>query len=718
MSDLITTHDNMSEPFLLLTPKTCIPRAPSISGNKEVDEVLSSCATSRILALDFETAGGDYSYGHIQIVGMGLAWDNGVTYFHWSELSEYNQRKLLASVAQHPGLIAHNIYFDGGVLLTNHGKHASWMCDTYSLLAMLSNEGYPGRTWGLKKAQAELLLWTETNEVELDEWLCMNGHYIGVRRTTTDPAELGQLYRDKSLRADKSKMHLAPRDILGKYCCLDAESCYLLFTEILEPVGIKFPGFMEFVCGDYMTLILVHIDQKLCGLPLDRAGTEQRARHLEAEMLRLKDEFLSRPDVQPGVAQIEQNKKREHLAKEPVKLKKNGEVSKIYEKWKEKLDRIERGEEEDFRFNIQSGLQLTELLYDIMGFECKLYTEKGLRATSIKAVKAMGEVGSILVERNYLLKELGFMEKYLELTRDRGTIHPSFRLPGTVTGRCSSRDVNMQQVPKSKAVMGLFHAPPGRVWVDIDFAALEPMVTAEFTQDENMLFLYGSNAKPNDIYLFVGAHISSMSSKIRATGYDPYNPTDATIKKAKKECKKERGLCKTVALAAAYGAGVKKIQSILEADEIYIPYEEIEAIHSGYWDLFAGVKDYAKGLHYQWKRNKGYILNGTGRPMAVPENMTQDLLNRFIQSTGHDVLTTYVAIVIELLNKSGIEWSPTIMDFHDAVTVEVPEADGQRTAEVLNKAMDELNRRMGGTVRLRGVPVVGKTLADIKEPEA
>lgn len=720
MSDLVITHDNQDSPYILLTPSKHIPRASSFSSARDIEEVITSFQSSRILAVDFETVGADYSHGSIQIVGMGLAWDSRVTYFDWAKLTKHQQVKLLDAVAQHPGTIAHNIYFDGGVLLTNLGIQANWMCDTYSLLAMTANEGYPGRSWGLKKAQAELLLWTETNEVALDRWLCSNKHYVGNPRKDESPEVLGRLHDEGSLRADKSKMHLAPSDILGHYCCLDAESCYLLFTEILEPAASKYPGFMEFVCGPYMKLITLHIEQKLVGLPVDVSGLQDRRTHLIGEMDQCETSFLIHPDVSPHILDMENDLRKSYRAREPLKCKKDGRPSKIYAKWKDKLDSIERDEVPEYNFNLQSGIQLAKLLYDKMQYECVLQTEKGLPATSIKALKKMGDVGVILIDRNYMLKEIGFIEKYLELAAESATkssIHPSFRLPGASTGRSSSKEPNLQQIPKSKAVMGLFHARPGMVWVDADFSALEPTLTAEFSQDDNMLFLYGSNAKPNDIYLFIGAQVPGMGEKIKKTGYDPYNPTYETITRAKKECKHERNLCKTVCLAAVYGAGIKKIQAVLEADNIFMSYEEVQAIHQGYWNTFAGVKDFGRGLMFQWKRNGGYILNGLGRPMAVPEEMTQDLLNRFIQSSGHDVLTIFVSILSRRLDESGIEWYPLIMDFHDATTVEVPEDRAGEVVVIFNQAMDELNQELNGTVKLKGNPVVGRTLADVKEPE-
>lgn len=166
-----------------------------------------------------------------------------------------------------------------------------------------------------------------------------------------------------------------------------------------------------------------------------------------------------------------------------------------------------------------------------------------------------------------------------------------------------------------------------------------------------------------------------------------------------------------------YGAGVRKVHQTLEEQEIDIPYYEVEKIHTGYWDLFAQVKDFSRSLYYEKRRNKGYILNGVGRPMAIPDEFEKDILNRFIQSTGHDVLTMYITILTKNLNASGIPWTPIVIDWHDATTVEVPEDRAQDVVDIFNQSMVELNSILQGTIKLRGVPTVGRNMSDVKEPE-
>lgn len=714
--------------YILLTPGSFPPRTASlysdnpygygyIASYEDIWPVLEQLQYSEIVAVDFETMGGDYSYPELRIVGLGLAWDTGNCYFPFSDLSSENQSLLLEQLSKHEGLIAHNIYFDGGVWLSKTDKHPSWHMCTYAALAHLANEGVPGRFWGLKQAQVELLGWADSNEGELDEWLVLNGFYKGQRRLDSSYEYLLEQYRTGGLKPDKGQMWRAPVDILGKYCILDAESTYLLYTQILRPVLDQFPALTEYLTGNMLLLIRQLIEQKMYGIHMDRAGLLIRKEELVLEIQEIERKFRTHPYIEPHIIAMEVEMVAQGIVcKEPQMHNKDGSVSKNWTKWQQKLSDATDGKLPEYQFNLNSGPQKAELLYTRMGNEVLVRTEKGLPSTGIKGLKRLGEPGKLLTEQAWALKEASYVDKYLELTIDRPTIHPSFRTPGTVTGRLSSKEPNLQQVPKTKAMMSLFRAREGHVWVDLDFSALEPVVLTEFTQDKNLMLIYGNGRPQNDIYLYVGANIPGMKDTIRATGYVPENPTKESLAKAKKEAKHERSICKTVVLACQYGAGVNKVMQTLEQDEIYLDYEEVETIHSGYWDLFQDVRLFSKNLFREWKRNGGYILNGMGRPMAVSKDMTQDLLNRFVQSTGHDILARYISILCTNLDRSGILWRPAIIDFHDATTVEVPAGDSDRTVQIFLDSLAQLNRELQGTIELKGIPTVGIDLSQVKEP--
>lgn len=166
-----------------------------------------------------------------------------------------------------------------------------------------------------------------------------------------------------------------------------------------------------------------------------------------------------------------------------------------------------------------------------------------------------------------------------------------------------------------------------------------------------------------------------------------------------------------------YGAGAGKIHKTLTMNGVDISFSEVQEIYNGYWELYGGIRKMQRKLEDQWRVNKGFILNGIGRPIGVYKDMTKDLFNRVCQSTGHDLLVIYVHEVCQTLERLGIPYTPFIIDFHDAITLEVPEKFGGNVAEVLERVVDHMNQTAGNKCPLGGKAVVGRNLAECKEPD-
>jgi hypothetical protein len=222
----------------------------------------------------------------------------------------------------------------------------------------------------------------------------------------------------------------------------------------------------------------------------------------------------------------------------------------------------------------------------------------------------------------------------------------------------------------------------------------------------------------NDLYLFYASKMPILGEKILATGYDPVNPTPETITAAKKTAKWERSVAKLLILSDNYGSGVKKKHKILSLEGIDMPLSQVEAMHLALQEAKSGVAAYQEWLLNQWRSNGGWVENAIGRPMCVDEKYQKDLLNRVVQSSGHDILMMYVKIVMGMLSDNNVVWDPIVMDFHDETIIEVPDEQVQLATRILEKdAYAELNRQLGGTCPLKGTAAVSKTLAGIKLEE-
>ena len=153
----------------------------------------------------------------------------------------------------------------------------------------------------------------------------------------------------------------------------------------------------------------------------------------------------------------------------------------------------------------------------------------------------------------------------------------------------------------------------------------------------------------------------------------------------------------------SYGAGAGKISQALQLQGVDVDYDKAKEMHAKYWQLFAKVKQYEQFLQTQWERNEGWILNPIGRPLAVAQDYLRDVVNRSIQSGGHDCFVLYLSLLSTMLRDTGVLYKPYVWDLHDAVMLTVPEEQVEQAVHIMDhKAMNELNRRLNGKVKLKG----------------
>jgi hypothetical protein len=540
-------------------------------------------------------------------------------------------------------------------------------------------------------------------------------------------------------------MYLAPAKILGEYCRLDAQSTFDFYTQVLEPVLNRFEGLQWYTHELYMRFLYLLIWQKVSGITIHQDALDAHRVSLEAKIQNLKQEFLQHPEVKPHVDFYSRRIVDEHLAKEPKKIKgewppkepanqfkKDGsptanwlvyeaklaagpETSLNWLKWKEKLDQIS-GES---HFNLNSGPQKQWLFYEALNYPIKSTTESGQPATDEVALRQFGEPGRLLSEYISAEKELGFNQSLRNVIHpDTGKYHPSFKVPGTHTGRLAGAGgFNAQNPPKSLDYLKAFTVPEPYVIVTCDHASLEDYVLAELSRDASLWAFYGPGSRKGDcMYLSVGSRLPVLGQKIREAGYDPENWTPESVKAAKKQANKWRQIAKKVVLSANYQAGPGKIHASLLEDGIDISLEEVQKMHRGFWELRKGVKVWEQELKRQWKDNGGWLLNGFGRPICLEPMREKDLVNAQCQSVGHDAHVLFQVLTAESLSSAQLDWYPWHMDLHDCLMFAVHRDQAEKAVDLLkNEVYPQLNRMLGGEIPLKGEPNICLTWADDKD---
>lgn len=255
--------------------------------------------------------------------------------------------------------------------------------------------------------------------------------------------------------------------------------------------------------------------------------------------------------------------------------------------------------------NFNSVQQLSNVLYN----KKKLHLLKEIppnfkQSTDAKTLKVLAKYDlgcKLLVEYKDITKHLSsFVEKIPEMVQSDGRIHGSFKQTGTVTGRFSSVNPNMQQQPHEARKM--FIAPEGYLILGADFSAQEPRLLAHFTQDPTLLHIYEEG---KDLY----STYASIHYK---------RPYEEVYKNPDGSDTKERKQFKMVILAIMYGMTAKSLGETLGISEL-----EAQHLINGF---YKGSPKVAKWIEFNQEtaRKQGYVETLFGRKRRLPDAKSSD----------------------------------------------------------------------------------------------
>ena len=349
-------------------------------------------------------------------------------------------------------------------------------------------------------------------------------------------------------------------------------------------------------------------------------------------------------------------------------------------------------------FNINSTKQLGAILFDKLGLPTRKKTKSGYstNADVLESLRGKHPIIEDILEYRKLTKlKSTYVDGLLKVVGEDGRIHTSFQQTETRTGRISSIEPNMQNIPVRTEIGSnlrkFFRAGDGEMLVDADYSQIELRVLAHIAQDKNMIdaFLHGA-----DIHTATASQVFNLP---------PLYVTPLM-----------RSRAKAVNFGIVYGIGAFSL-----SQDIGVSVAEADKYIKDYLRTYSGVKQYMEDT-IAFGKEHGYVQTLFGRRRYLPELTASNhnlkafgervAMNTPIQGTAADIIKIAMVRVHRRLAAEGMK-SRLVLQIHDELIVESPVEENEKAAAILREEME-------GAVQL-SVPMsveakVGKTWFEAK----
>ncbi len=351
---------------------------------------------------------------------------------------------------------------------------------------------------------------------------------------------------------------------------------------------------------------------------------------------------------------------------------------------RELRERLKELEEEAHRlagevFNLRSGRDLSRILFQKLGLPRGKRTPKGTGySTDVEVLSELAKQHPLperLLRYRSLYKLLStYVEPLLALADSRDRVHTTFHQTGTATGRLSSSDPNLQNIPikgeEGEWIRRAFVAEEGWRLLSADYSQIELRLLAHFSGDENLrrAFLEG-----RDIHATTAAEIFGI------------RPEEVTPEM--------RRLAKVINFGIAYGMSAFGL-----AKELGLDLAQARAFIERYFQRYPGVKRYMEEKVAE-AREKGYVTTLLGRRRPIPglrareksvrEFAERTAINTPIQGSGADLIKLAMLAIDRRLAQEGYT-ARLILQVHDELLLEVPEEEIEEVRELVRKEMEEV----------------------------
>ncbi|MBU2538918.1 MAG: DNA polymerase I [Proteobacteria bacterium] len=349
-------------------------------------------------------------------------------------------------------------------------------------------------------------------------------------------------------------------------------------------------------------------------------------------------------------------------------------------------------------FNINSTRQLGEILFAKLGLPQGRKTKTGY-STDVKVLENLARQhdlpAAILAHRTLSKLKNTYVDKLPELIHPKtGRVHTSFNQTVTATGRLSSSNPNLQNIPirtpEGQKIRAAFVAAPGHLFLSADYSQIDLRVMAHYSQDEALLNAF-------------------------RTGQDIHNQTAAEIFRVNPAfiSPEMRRVAKTINFGIIYGISAFGLSA-----QLNLSRKEAATFIERYFAHYAGVKRFMEEI-VEKARQDGFVTTLLNRRRLLPDitsvNKTsrefaeRTAINTPIQGTAADIIKLATIAATQQLSKQDLN-ARLLLQIHDELVFEVPTQEIEATGGVVKKAMEGV---LGLDVPLVVNTVVGENLAKV-----
>ncbi len=351
-----------------------------------------------------------------------------------------------------------------------------------------------------------------------------------------------------------------------------------------------------------------------------------------------------------------------------------------------------------YEFNVNSPKQLAKALYEDMGLPTGKKTKSGYstNAETLEFLKQYSPVIThILQYRTYQKLNSTYVEGLLKVISANGRIHSTFNQTETRTGRISSGEPNMQNIPVRTELGSRFRkyftAKEGKILLDADYSQIELRILAHVSNDESMIDAFNTGA---DIH--------------RATAAKSFGVSEDEV------TAQMRSSAKAVNFGIVYG-----ISAFSLSKDIHVSVKEADAFIKNYFENFPGVKFYLDKT-VETAKEDGFVSTLYGRRRNLPELANSNFnvrslgermaMNTPIQGTAADIIKLAMVRVYNRLKKENLK-AKLILQVHDELIVECDVSEKKAAQNIL---LEEMRNAMKLSVPLSVDVNSGETWYDAK----